>query len=266
MAAAEIKQRIYSYDVFRGVLILAMVIVHVWVNFFAHSLNPGLYYWIPVGFMLFLGVILGQFLKNKPKKVIGFAVKLLAVFFLFNIPVFFNNAQILSWKDFLMGNQAFFSLEILFPMGVFALFCVLFQWFWEKVGVKSKKLNSWLLLIFLLSLIFISDFVDYYSYNFVFFLYAGCGYLIGTTWNLNEIALQLTSSRWFYVNIVLLVVSFFMILWFPLLRIEAVLQTVGIYLLFSSLRSNVLIFLGKHSFVIYVGHIVVIKIVQMLIS
>lgn len=79
----KVSNRQTSYDLMRAVLVIGMIIYHIRANFPqlqtisipAFSPTP-LRDRVPVGFMVFLGVVISQFLTNKKNKLLSLALQL----------------------------------------------------------------------------------------------------------------------------------------------------------------------------------------------
>jgi hypothetical protein len=300
--------RIISYDNYRGVLILAMIIFHILANFCQTYFNQDVFYWIPVGFMIFLGIILGQFLKRKPKKTFYLGLKLIGVFFIFNIPLLLKH-PLPSLFDFILGNQTIFSLEILLPMGILSLGIPLLSKINFQITPTFK--NKFLLIYLPFLPIAISDHLSFYSYNLLFLVYGIIGYQIGSFFNLDYfsnysphqkpqglisnivdtknsteisekseisankektpgVGAQLSDYKitnkikLHYYNLVFLLGSFMFIYFINAHRLLVILQVFSLYFLCSHLfkKQNWLTIIGQQSLIIYVGHIIVIKIIK----
>jgi len=75
-------------------------------------------YWIP-SVRAFPGVILARFLENRTRKKLWLALKVLAAFFLLNIPKYIDPEFPLL--ALVRGDLYFFSFEVLLPMGLLIL-------------------------------------------------------------------------------------------------------------------------------------------------
>lgn len=246
------KERVLSYDVFRGVLLIGMVVFHVIVNLTNLQFNQELFYWVPLGFVLFLGVVLARFLRGKSVKKIRLALKLLLIFVVGNVPNLLNKP--IEFKDFLVGDPALFSFEILFPMVVVILASAVLD--------RAKQTKTLLVLSFiaLISLYFLK--ID--SYNLHFSLYGLIGYFIARDFDLNSYL----QNKWMnVVSVVLSVVPFFVVQYFGFFPLLIVLQVLAMFFLCNLIfgGSKTLVLLGKRSLMLYVAHVIIIRGVSSLI-
>jgi len=258
-----VSHRFSSYDIFRGILIIGMIFFHTFANFYSQSFNQNLYYWIPVGFMIFLGIIVGEFLSNKPNKTFKIGLKLITVFCCFNVFNIYINFSNISLLDFIFGNQQIFSMEILLPMSIFLFLVNLINLF--KYKTNNKQHNKLLKIIFLLIIlltIIISDFINFYSYNLLFILYGLIGYLIPKILNIHYWVDYINTNKFKILNILLIIISFLFIYYENMYRIIAVFQVILLYICFSDLYCLVFKHMGYNSFFIYVFHIILIKLIK----
>lgn len=248
-------ERITSYDVFRGLLLVGMVIFHLIVNLSDIKFDQNYFYWVPLGFMLFLGVILGKFLDGKTKKTITLGIKLAAIFLILNIPNFISENFTIS--QLIIGNQKIFSFEILFPMSI-AIFA--------SIGLNKFVKNYKTALIILLVLFSILTYLyltNIYSYNLSFLIYGIIGYLIGKNLDMDNLSRKISKSA-FPVVILASIIPFFTISYTGIIEILIILQVIALYFLSTKIfnKNNFLIVLGKHSLFLYVFHIILIKIIS----
>ncbi|MBI2634888.1 hypothetical protein HYW82_04450 [Candidatus Peregrinibacteria bacterium] len=238
--------RILSYDVFRGILLIGMVVFHVLVNLTSFRFNQELFYWVPLGFVLFLGVILARFLTDKFLKKIKLAAKLLIIFLAFNIPNFLHND--IHFSDFIIGSSRLFSFEILMPMVLVIMLSLLLD--------KIKK--SGLMLCFLFPALIALNYSGIDSYNLLFTIYGLIGYFVGKNFDLNGYAKNKLS---FAAAILFSAVPFFIIQYFQLFDFIVVAQVLAMYFLCKFLLGNnhLMAELGRYSLFLYVAHIVLIK-------
>ncbi len=250
------KKRIISYDVFRGILIIGMIIFHVLCNFYNGDFNKGLWYWIPVGFMMFLGIIIGQFLRDKSKKVLSIGIKLLLIFLTLNIPNFISNSSSFTFSKIILGNQNIFSFEILFPMSVLILISLVLS----KIASYQKHL---LVLIFIFIAFF--DTKIFYSYNALFFLFGTFGYFLSSVCNLDSFNKN-TSLKYFSV-LIIGIISFVLFYFFPPFNTLVIFQILLFYFLSSYLFKDkkFLAKIGSESLFIYVFHIVLLRLLAIYI-
>jgi len=240
------KVRILSYDIFRGILLIGMVVFHIIVNLTSLNFNQELFYWVPLGFVLLLGVILAKFMENKSLGKIKLAIKLLAIFLIGNIPNFLHKD--INLNDFIIGNSEIFSFEILIPMILVILITLFFTNF------RKNKL-------FLSILFFLLIFINYpgvHSYNLLFTIYGLIGYFIGSAFNLNP---HPGKKRLLIPVFVFSVIPFLIIQYFQLFDFLILIQVLSMYFLFNFLFENnqILAILGQYSLFLYVTHIVLLK-------
>lgn len=240
------KTRIFSYDVFRGVLLVGMVVFHVVVNLTPLQFNQELFYWVPLGFVLFLGVVLGRFLRGRTAKKFGLAVKLLAVFLVGNVLNF--RSKEIGFYDFLIGDPQIFSFEILAPMTAVILMSIAL----DKIG------KGWALGLLLFLALPVLQYFEIHSYNLAFGIYGLIGYFIGRSFDLDG---WTEKKIWMVPACVLAVGVFGVIRFFGLFDFLVVLQVLGLYFLsaFALGNNRILSILGRHSLLLYVAHIVLIK-------
>jgi uncharacterized membrane protein YcfT len=252
------KERITSYDAFRGLLLVGMVIFHVIVNLTNIEFNQNLFYWVPLGFMLFLGVILGKFLDGKNKKIIILGLKLAAIFLILNIPNFvFKNY---TPAQLIIGDQKTFSFEILLPMSIATFASVGLN---KLVKTHKTALITTLCLISILTYLY---FINIYSYNLSFLIYGIIGYLIGKNLNLDNLSKTLSKST-FAVIILASIIPLFIIDRAGIVESIIILQVLALYFITAKIfdKNKLLILIGKYSLVIYVSHIILIKIASLYI-
>jgi len=244
------NERIVSYDIFRGVLLIGMMVFHVLVNLTPIKFNQELFYWIPMGFIMFLGVILGQFLVGKTRKKVFLGFKILIIFLIGNLGNFATGA---SFLYLLRGNQALFSFEILLPMSALIFLSI----FLDRALFKWK-----FFLLFLFLLLVLLQLADFYSYNLAFLVYGLIGYFLGAGLNLDS-AVSNVSGRFRWVVLFLAIAPFFLVKLFGLVDFVVAIQVLALFALCAWIfkKSQTLYFLGKNSLVLYVAHIVIIRVI-----
>ncbi len=284
----KFKNRVYSYDVFRGILVVGMVVYHILTNLTSFEINHTYFRWVSVGFILFLGVILGQFLSTKISKVSQLSLKLFALFLIGNFTLISNlpsNYSTLA-NDIIFGDQGLFTFEILLPMVLTSIFFVsishpkfplLRGWFAEgKVEDVFFKRNSFFAILFSISILglFWTEFLaDDYYYNIIYFFYGLAGLSLGSFINLdnfkNHFKLK-TTNLFYWLNLFFLIFTFLFegeILGYSL-DFLSVFQVLSFYLLFSNIpvlkKNQTLEWIGKQSLLIYIIHIILIKLIQIL--
>ncbi|MEK7085942.1 MAG: hypothetical protein AAB953_02920 [Patescibacteria group bacterium] len=246
-------ERITSYDAFRGLLLVGMVIFHLIVNLSNLEFNQNYFYWVPLGFMLFLGIILAKFLDGKNKKIITLGIKLLAIFLILNIPNFISKNYTPS--QLIIGDQKIFSFEILLPMSIATFASIGLNKF-----IKTHKI-ALITSIILLSILTYLYLTNIHSYNLSFLIYGIIGYLIGKNLDLDNISKNI-SKKTFLIVILASIIPFFTINSAEIIEILIILQVLALYFLTAKIfnKNKFLIVLGKHSLFLYIFHIVVIKI------
>lgn len=227
-----------------------MVIFHVLVNLTSLQFDQRLFYWVPAGFILFLGVILARFLKNQTNKKIKLAAKLLAIFLLFNIPNFISKN--FTPLDFIKGSSEIFSFEILLPMALVILLTNLFD------KIKTKQLSA---VFFLLIGFFILNYFDIFYYNLTFITYGLIGYFAASARNPDDLLQKYKNLPWLFLYLLISIAPFFIIYFFNLYDTLILLQIFAMYFAFNIIvkKNKFLTLLGKYSLFLYVGHIVIIK-------
>ena len=244
--------RVQSYDIYRGLLLAAMILYHVIANLTPLHRDLRFSYWIPMGFVLFLGVILARFLENRTRKKLWLALKVLAAFFLLNIPKYLDpEFRLLT---LVRGDLYYFSFEVLLPMGLLIL---------VSVPLDRAKRVAWSLAGLVYACIVALSLIGYESYNLSFLLYGLVGYFVALRVDLHSLAIA--QKAWYALPLVLISAVPFVLLGFGYyFDFLFVLQVIACYFLLTRLvpKNRPLAFVGRHSFVIYIAHIIVIKIIM----
>jgi len=254
------SERITSYDAFRGVLLVAMVVFHLVVNLTGLKFDQNYFYWVPAGFTLFLGVILGRFLVGKTRKTAILGAKLLGIFLVLNVPNFIGKDYTLM--QLTLGDQKVFSFEILLPMSI-ATFVSIFLWKlvpprWAG-GVRAHRAEIIFGAMLILLLTYLHA-IGFYSYNLSFLIYGIIGCLIGKSLDLDAISGKM--SAWaFLVVILVAATAFFVVGKVGIIESAILLQVLVLYLLTAKIfgKNRILTVLGRQSLILYVLHIVAIK-------
>jgi len=158
-----------------------------------------------------------------------------------------------------IGDQGIFSFEILLPMSAMAF---------ASIGLSrlaKGRLAAVVLVLALLSVLTYLYVIDVYSYNLSFLIYGAVGYLIGKNLDLDGIARMM--SGWAFLVVILASLAPFLAIGrFGIVEILVVLQVLALYFLAARVfgENKFLILLGKNSLVLYVLHIVLIRIVALL--
>lgn len=253
-ASPEVSGRVRSYDIYRGLLLTAMVVYHVVANLTPLRFDLRYSYWIPMGFVLFLGVVLARFLQNKTRKKLWLAAKVLAAFFLLNIPKYLDAEFTLA--RLVRGDLYYFSFEVLLPMGLLVL---------TSVFLDHTRRVAYALAAVTFACIVYLNAIRFDSYNLSFLLYGLVGYFLALRLDLHALAIR--QRNWYAVPLVLVSALPFALLGLGyFLDYLFVLQVIACYFLVTRLvpSSRFLCFVGRHSFVIYIAHIIAIKIIMYL--
>ncbi len=252
---ANTKRRIVSYDVFRGFLLVAMVCFHVLANLTDLVFDQRIFYWVPMGFIFFLGIVLSAFLKNKKKKKFFLGAKLFGVFIFLNVHHFVQNE--LSFGMLLMGDTLKTSFEILFPMSLMIFLSLFFDQF-------SRQWKILFALAFF-SLVLLNG-LHFYSYNLCFLIYGLLGYFLGFGVDLDEMTKRWMNLKSIFVAIGVCYAVFFSIYFLDFRDFFVLFQMLAFYFLSTALfkNSDFLCFLGRNSFSFYIGHIFLIKLLTLL--
>jgi uncharacterized membrane protein len=253
-ATAEDAGRIQSYDIYRGLLLTAMVVYHVVANLTPLRFDLRYSYWIPMGFVLFLGVILARFLQNKTRKKLWLAAKVLAAFFVLNIPKYLDTE--FTFARLVRGDLYFFSFEVLLPMGLLVL---------VSVALDGTKRFAYPLAGLTFGCIVVLNLIGFDSYNLAFLLYGLVGYFLALEVDLHALAVRLQGRC--AVPLALVSALPFVLLAFDnFFDFLFVLQVIACFFLFTRLvpSNRALSFVGRQSFVIYIAHIIIIKLIMQL--
>jgi hypothetical protein len=249
---AEDAGRVQSYDIYRGLLLTAMIVYHVVANLTPLRFDLRFSYWIPMGFVLFLGVIVARFLQNKTRKKLWLAAKVLAAFFLLNIPKYLDSE--FTFVRLARGDLYFFSFEVLLPMGLLVLVSIPLD--------RTKRLAYPLAGVTFVCIVVLS-LIGFDSYNLSFLLYGLLGYFLALKIDLHTLAVNLKGG--YVVPLVLVSALPFALLAFDYFYdFLFVLQVIACFFLCTLLipRNRPLSFVGRQSFVIYIAHIIIIKLIM----
>jgi len=223
------------------------------VNLTDNIFDQRLFYWVPLGFVLFLGVVLGKFLQGKCKKKLILAAKLLGLFTIFNIPNIMNKSP--EVLDFIQGNQEVLSFEILVPMILVILLSILFD--------KVSQIGKYLGVIAFIALIVLTH-LGIYFYNLNFTLYGLIGYFLSTSLDLDKVAQKADNIWGTLASVAISLAPFYLVMKVDLFDYVVLLQVLAMYFLFNIAFKDTksLAMLGKHSLFLYVAHILVIKLMS----
>ncbi|MFC1616324.1 hypothetical protein ACFL21_04235 [Patescibacteria group bacterium] len=246
------KSRIISYDLYRGILLIAMVIFHVAANLSRIPFNHELFYWIPAGYTLFLGVILGQFLKKRSKKCFKLGIKLLILFLIPNLIILIKNPEHLL--QLFPGNIEIFSFEILLPMSIITF-----------LTIPSQKIPSKIIPFFLGTLLMATlalDILNINYYNLSFIIYGLIGYSAAISWNLDNQFKKFQELFIIFFSIITIGI-FWYTSKYGISHFLITLQCFTIYFALKlTLKTKFLTKIGADSLFLYIAHIVIIKIIS----
>ncbi|KKP40211.1 MAG: hypothetical protein UR28_C0002G0069 [Candidatus Peregrinibacteria bacterium GW2011_GWF2_33_10] len=258
-----------------------MILYHVFLNLYKGSVNLALFYWVSVGFMLFLGIILGQFLIKNPRKILFLGLKLLLIFLVLNFRLFLNFGSVEILRALIIGDQAKLSFEILLPMTLLMLMVGGFIlchpcknrdlkaghkdscWSLPHTSIWGRNDNccvSKFLFLLPYCILFLFDFSGLYIYNLYFILFGLNGLFFALNFNLDEIKKRFFNLSFFIFNFSFLILSFGVCYFIEPFRSLVVLQVLSLYFFLSYfIRQNLFIVkIGQNSLFIYVFHIFVI--------
>ncbi len=171
-------QRLFSYDFFKGILIVGMIFAHVFYVFDGNAqFLERFFLWIPAGFVFFSGVLAGEVLWGKKSSwyFIRRAVQLLGIFIVANLFVLAISKKISFFEfseDFIWGNQGATSFEILIPLALTILLVPLLGLFPPSLGILWG-------IIFLLTADIARMEGVFYSYNLQFLIIGILGFFFG---------------------------------------------------------------------------------------
>lgn len=266
---SEGSERIISYDLFRGFLLSMMVLYHILVNFFWKT-ETHLFHWVSTGFILFLGLVVGQFLLNKPTKTLWLGAKLGGIYLAGNLLItWWKELDWSNWIDFLTaGDQDLAVFEILLPM----TYLLLISAFLGKILHHWPKQIPKLILISIpLGLLFMLNFTQDYWYNLIYLSYGLIGLVLGWAINLDE---HLKTVRKRPPLFTLAILGFLIILAAQFYLQQSLLfftagQVICLYLASSPVLNfgkKAWLWLGQNSLGLYVIHILLIKVIQIILS
>ena len=198
------------------------------------------------------------------------------IFFLFNLSKFLNKDIILDWKDFIYGNQAIFSFEILWVMGWVVLIIFFISFFKKRdqrdnIALKQKYglliMDGYIkellcLIISFLGILFF-DVGTFYSYNLLFLCYGLFGYNLGCLLDL-DFLLKNIHWKWFWFIEVFGLFSFFIYWHWGIFHSLVIFQVLSLYFLVGKIihLNNFFIHLGKYSLGFYIFHVILIYLIQ----
>jgi len=232
-----------------------MFVWHILLNLTHIPLHADYFRWISMGFVMFLGVGLARFLRYKTHKKLVLVLKLFATFYVLNIPNYLKS-------DFdpmylLTGSQIHLSFEVLFPMGLLILL---------SIPLDHLRRYSYLAAGGTYLAVVAAMLAGVYIYNLRILLYGLLGYFLASGLDLDKIAR--TRSLWpTLVALVTCCIPFVVRKFGYYFDFLFVLYVLALYLLVARwIRANkALEFVGRNSFVMYVGQIIVVKALNVLI-
>lgn len=133
------SRRIHSYDFFRGILAIGIILSLTFHFLYPASDTIELFYrWVYIGFFFFFGLVVGQKFSSlkKVKSMIPKGIQFLALFLcinvLFQIP---NNIGLLEFSMSVLLGDSYVMLSLLLPLGIFALLLAVFSYLPPFLGL-----------------------------------------------------------------------------------------------------------------------------------
>jgi hypothetical protein len=250
--------RIGAFDVYRGILVIGMIVFHTWFHLFDGSPPSILFHWVPSGFVLCTGILLGMVLSQKKtgSQIFWRGLKLFLIFLALNIPVWIYE-KISFYRisvSFIMGNASFSSFEILLPIAITIMISPLllrFRWIW--IGSFLAFLGLFLLDIF-----------QYFPFTLKFLLIGILGIFLGRIPIFRGILQRNSSSKFGLITLCLLILLL-LSLAFPTSWTIPMLLSIFLLLGISSFQnsgSQTLIFFGQYSLILYIFHVALLQILK----
>ncbi len=186
--------RIISYDLFRGVLVIAMISYHV----FANLHNSTISHWlslarVSIGFVYITWIITWQFLLEKKKKQWSIISKLLSIYIITNIIIGIqsNHTRQTIIETIISGQQNTTSFEILLPISL-TIFIGSIRGKYSKKSQKKTLVSIAIIIALLLTI----DQLGIYIFSMNFTLYGILGTLIGAHYKRENISTKLRTTRY----------------------------------------------------------------------
>lgn len=243
-------RRIHSYDLYRGLLLAAMFVWHILLNLTSLPLHGDYFRWISMGFVMFLGVGLARFLRHKTRKKLSLAAKLFVTFFALNIHNYLKPT--FDPLVLITGSQRDLSFEVLFPMGLLILL---------SIALDYTERHSYLLLGLTYLSIVTLNLAGARIYNLQILLYGLLGYFLASRVDLDGVARE---SRHLWLTVLAAgacCVPFVLRrfgYYFDFLFAPSILACYFLVTWWVK-KNRALEFVGRNSFVIYVGQIILVK-------
>jgi len=234
-----------------------MILFHALANYSTISFNMETFYWVAAGFIFFLGIVLSEFLKPHPSKILKIANKLLFIFLIFNATNFLNpNFQL---KDLILGNQELFSFEILFPMAILA---------YLSIGIyrsKHQKVLASIIGLVAIATLVILDAFHLYTYNISMLAHGLIGLSTASLFSLEHQTLKTNPYLTLPASLTIWALSLYLTNKFGLSQLLVLTTIISSYIFTAvSLQpftkiSQTAVSIGKNSLFIYVFHVILIK-------
>lgn len=263
-------KRVVSYDLFRGVLVIAMIFYHVFVNLYNNNLNHYLSLArVSIGFVRITGIITGEFLLNKQKKQWSIIGKLLMFYLTINIAIWLyqNHTRQTIGSTLLLWSQEKTSFEILLPISLTIAIGGIIGNYSKKSGERTLYAAT-----ILSSILLLLDQQGIYIFSLNFTLYGLLWVVMGSYYQREKISNQVLSNRWREWIIIALTAT---LTWYltitphtniviPLLHTYLIYRTIHIIAKHSQSKHilTILTKIWKLSLAIYIIHIIIIKIIN----
>lgn len=255
-------QRIITLDIFRGILVLGMIVFHSSFHLFNGEVNQNLFHWVPTGFVLFAGILIGNVLRDRKTTEYFFyrGLKLLLFVALLNLPLWirYEVPPVEIMRLFLLGNPSFSAFEILIPIALVIMTAGVLLRIPRLIGI-----------VFFTSILLLMDVLQSHHFTFKFYTIGALGVFLG---QMNVSPLLLSFSK--KTGALFAAIGSFL-LFYLLSVIPAVwtLQVILALLLFGWLPfflqknkklESFCVLLGKYSLFLYIFHVAVIRVLALL--
>ncbi len=252
-------KRLAELDIFRGFLVLGMIVFHSWLHLYEEKIPEAYFHFVPTGFVLFAGILIGKVLSGRKTsfQIYTRGLKLFIIFLLLNVP-FWIVGKISLYRiavSFIQGNPTFSSFEILLPIAL----TIISAPFFLKLRPPS--------LFFLIGLLGLGmlDLFQYFPYTVKFFIIGVMGIFFGRSDLLNYFLRAEKDKLRICISFFL---SAILVLSLPSLPLSWSLQMILTLSLFlwvpyvlekiPGMRSMLMNF-GKYSLILYIFHVVLIQ-------
>ena len=256
----ENSKRNIALDIFRGFLVLGMIVFHARLHLFASEIPEVVLYFIPTGFVLFAGILVGAILgkRKSTHQLVARGAKLILLFLILNFPFWWaDRMSIIEMISLLIiGNPEYSAFEILVPIGLTIIVAPFL--------LRFKKPLLFFGITF--ALLVLLDVNQFFPFTLKFFLVGLQGVFLGQH-SLRNMFLSLENNA---TTIALSVVfSIILIFLFFVFKSSWSLQvlftlTLSIWippLIYSIPKGSVgLEVLGQYSLILYFFHVIIIKI------